>query len=284
MEGAQEKLILEMTDFAYSPAVPGGNTAQLPRAFVQFIGNCLKQGFKEQVGQLLDSTSSHIVTSLSPKSPVHMMETKSVEEFMQTLASTLQEHNMTPVPSVGDLIEALIRRYILVDAPTYPTKLLGWAHKPRGCKKDDCTDCKDLDIFLGATDETEARFSMHEKRRKHLECQLLMAYGFTPHLFQCTTDKKRSPHTLVVRKMHQGKEFDDDVKRYELQLNKLKERLRPLQQNYVEQVMGETRYRELVMLESTRTSDSGEQVAGHDEKTKADDSMGDSKPAKRRRK
>ncbi|EMR67058.1 putative 2og-fe oxygenase protein [Eutypa lata UCREL1] len=113
VEGAQEKLVLETTDFAYSPAVPGGNTAQLPRAFVQFIGNCLKQGFKEQVERLLDSTSSHI--------------------------------------------------------------------------------------------------------------------------------------------------------------------------DYVKQVMGETRYCELVMLESTRTSDSGDQVAEHDERTKADDSVGDSKPAKRRR-
>ncbi|KAK7752138.1 hypothetical protein SLS62_005882 [Diatrype stigma] len=275
-EAALEKLVLEMVDFS-APGY-GPNTAQVPRIFIQFLGNCLNAGFTEQVGRLLDSTSSSLIKSASKKkkSPPPMPnEVASVQEFLQALPNVLQEHKVPPRSSVGDLLEALLRGYILIGMPECPKRLPGWKYKPRGCRQANCVDCKSLDKFLGATNEWECRFSMNEKRRTHLQSQL------DPGPFHCTIDKTMTPYTLVVLKAGEGKDNEEDLKAYQSKLDRFRDKTKPIQHDYVKQLMGESRYRELVMLETPPSSEGASQPAKPVKRKKADDSANDPKPIRK---
>lgn len=229
---------------------------------------------------MLGSTSSCIVESAKEISSPTDTEVDSAREFLQALANILQEHEVPPFSFVRELFEALIGVYVLAGAPEYPKRLPGWAYKPKGCGKANCEDCKGLNRFLGAADEIEGRFSMNEKRRKHLEYSLPMR----PDFLRCTTDKRKMPYTLVITKVGEGKEFEEDLKSYQRSLDITRESTLPLRHDYVKRLLGESRYRELVLLETPEDSEGGIQLAERGKRKAADDFARDSNPDRRPRK
>ncbi|RYO80570.1 hypothetical protein DL764_009885 [Monosporascus ibericus] len=159
------------------------------------------------------------------------------------------------------------------DAPTPPRRLPGWAHRPRGCG---CEDCRDLDRFLSAADERVGRFTVNKDKRQHIEYRLPRYYGDkSREIFSCSLDQRRKPYTLVITKTRQGREFEEDTRVYRESLERFERRVRPLRLEYVEQSMGEARYRELVMLENLQVSTGQRPLAEQDEKRKADDPADD---------
>jgi hypothetical protein len=74
-----------------------------------------------------------------------------------------------------------------------PAKPTNWTRPTRGCG---CIHCKDLDAFLRSPNTQEFRCNSGVKPRAHLESMLIQDYGD----FKFETDKRRSPHTLIITK------------------------------------------------------------------------------------
>ncbi|RYP45224.1 hypothetical protein DL768_008417 [Monosporascus sp. mg162] len=273
VESAQPKLALETADFFIPKWDRNRNfTGRQSTSFGQCIEHCLQLGLGPQAERLLDASSQD--PSLSAGRPSnHPVDVGAVEELLRALASSLPRYGMRPLGCVGDLFATLLRTYVYADAPTPPRRLPGWAHRPRGCG---CEDCRDLDRFLSAADERVGRFSINKEKRQHIEYRLPRYYGHkSREIFSCSLDQKRKPYTLVITKTRQGREFEEDAREYRDRLERFEQRTRPLRQEYVEQSMGEARYRELVMLENLQDSTGQRSLAEQDEKRKAGDPADD---------
>ncbi|RYP83663.1 hypothetical protein DL770_005356 [Monosporascus sp. CRB-9-2] len=279
VESAQPKLALETADFFVPKWDRNRNFAgRQSTSFVRCIEHCLQLGLGAQAERLLDASSQG--PSLSAGRPSnHPVDVGAVEELLRALASSLPRYGMRPLGCVGDLFATLLRTYVYADAPTAPRRLPGWAHRPRGCG---CEDCRDLDRFLSAADERVGRFSVNKDKRQHIEYRLPRYYDKSREIFSCSLDQKRKPYTLVITKTRQGREFEEDAREYRETLEQFEQRVRPLRLKYVEQSMGEARYRELVMLENLQDSTSQRSLAEQDEKRKAGDPA-DDLPSKRSR-
>ncbi|RYP35809.1 hypothetical protein DL767_003664 [Monosporascus sp. MG133] len=250
VESAQPKLALETADFFIPKWDRNRNfTGRQSTSFAQCIEHCLQLGLGAQAERLLDASSQD--PSLSAGRPSkHPVDVGAVEELLRALASSLPRYGVRPLGCVGDLFATLLCTYVYADAPTPPRRLPGWAHRPRGCG---CEDCRDLDRFLGAADERVGRFSVNKEKRQHIEYRLPRYYGDkSREIFSCSLDQKRKPYTL-----------------------RFEQRVRPLRLEYVEQSMGEARYRELVMLENLQDPTGQRSLAEQDKKRKADDPADD---------
>ncbi|KAL8936703.1 MAG: hypothetical protein Q9211_004054 [Gyalolechia sp. 1 TL-2023] len=89
-----------------------------------------------------------------------------------------------------NILHEYVRRYIGVE----PARPLTWAQSRRACNGGSCGDCTMLNKFLTNPQEEVGRFSMAEKRRRHLE------YGLSGSGCTLSTERRGSPHTLVVTK------------------------------------------------------------------------------------
>ncbi|RYP23543.1 hypothetical protein DL765_001057 [Monosporascus sp. GIB2] len=272
VESAQSKLTLQTADFFVPKWDRNRNfTGRQSTDFARCIEHCLQLGLGEQAERLLDASSQD--PSLNAGRPSsHPVDVGAVEELLRALASSLPRYGVPPLCSVGDLFATLLRTYVYADAPTPPRRLPGWAHRPRGCG---CEDCRDLDRFLGAADEKVGRFSVNKEKRQHIEYRLPRYHDKSREVFSCSLDQKRKPYTLVVTKVRQGREFEEDAREYRERLERFEQRVRPLRLEYVEQSMGEARYRELVMLENLQDSEGGTQLDERDNKRKAGELVDD---------
>lgn len=93
-------------------------------------------------------------------------------------------------PFFKNILTEYVRRYIGVE----PAKPVTWAQPRRICSRGSCGDCAMLNRFLTNPKETVGRFSMGEKRRRHLE------YGLSGSGCTLGTERRGSPYTLVVTK------------------------------------------------------------------------------------
>ncbi|RYP79365.1 hypothetical protein DL769_002989 [Monosporascus sp. CRB-8-3] len=272
VESAQSKLALETADFFVPRRDRDRNfTGRQSASFARCIEHCLQLGLGAQAERLLDASSRD--PSLRAGRPSsHPVDVGAVEELLRALASSLPRYGMRPLGRVGDLFATLLRTYVYADAPTPPRRLPGWAHRPRGCG---CEDCRDLDRFLGAADEKVGRFSVNKEKRQHIEYRLPRFHDKSREIFSCSLDQKRKPYTLVVTKVRQGREFEEDAREYRERLERFEQRVRPLRLEYVEQSMGEARYRELVMLENLQDSEGGTRPDERDKKRNASEQVDD---------
>lgn len=161
------------------------------------IDYCRSVGLREEQEALKD----HMVTASKTIWP------EGFGSFFVPLLTHLvkiSERNSIPLneqsfrPFFKGILDNYVRRYVDFE----PRKPSDWAQERRGCGH--CGDCYGLGRFLTNPDQKVGRFSMAEKRRRHLEYKL--------HDSGCTLDTERrgSPYTLVVTKTL--KKWQDDHK------------------------------------------------------------------------
>lgn len=217
-------------------------------SFATLVSESLELGLVHQVDRLTETSCGRIQAT---DVDWGLMSKESAAAMLQALAFSLQDHKAPPTASAGTFFEVILRNCLLFKPLPYPKRPPGRTHRRRGCG---CGDCDALDTFLVSAEQASARFSMGEPRRKHLDSRLV------DNLFQRETDKSRVPHTLVVTKL--GKEFSEDLRQFRLWLQGLDRMMEPLRIEYVRELLGDSNYRELVLLETIRGGEPLPGVAG----------------------
>lgn len=183
------------------------------------------------------------------------MPTEFASKVLECLIDAAQKHQLPlPLAPLKDLFEVLVRKYLLFDAPTqYPPPPVGWTHKPRRCgdqyRTNSCPHCAELNQFLLASDQAQARFQRPATFRTHVERQLPKEF------FRCESGPSPNGgcYTLVVTKLKT--EYQDDVDQFLNKVARIDERVRffsTTAREYVEELLGDNLFRELVLLEKIR--------------------------------
>ncbi|KAI0479394.1 hypothetical protein GGR56DRAFT_690765 [Xylariaceae sp. FL0804] len=267
LEGLSAKLTLEITNFPRESWSTQAHKYQCAEAavlrnFVDLLDHALGLEFREQATALLDTSCTTVYQSLSqpkpkaqPKSTTNAQTNANpppsrvvVEGFLTHLLSTLDKHGFPAPPSCRTMLAQLLREVVTAGYPSSaPSPPRGWWHAPRACAAT-CAVCRPLDAFLGDAMLQTHEFRLATPGRQHLERQLPRA------LFDCATDKTHgTPYTLVVTK--RGTEFREVLERYRREVAVVERRVRPFRNRYVEELLGEDLYRELVLLQRPVSSE-----------------------------
>ncbi|RYP23854.1 hypothetical protein DL765_000931 [Monosporascus sp. GIB2] len=278
LDATLPKLRLEIDDFstsmaenqprvAYSLAPSWDYPTCAVANFVRYLDLFLRYDFRDQSKQLLELSCCHIVESLriassrpgagpsgivySGPEKIKYMPSSFVREFLEALVDVAEKHQLPEIPSLRELFEILFRRYILVGLPIFPPPPPGWAHKPRWCRapyrRDLCPHCAELNQFLAASDQAQARFTKAQTYRDHIEKQL------TRRFFRWWTEPssvRGVNSTLVVTKL--GTEYAEDVQQFLRSVATIEEDVRVFARDYVRRLLGDELYRELILLEKIR--------------------------------
>ncbi|RYP65001.1 hypothetical protein DL771_008498 [Monosporascus sp. 5C6A] len=278
LDATLPKLRLEIDDFstsmvenqphdAYPQALSWDYRTCAVANFVRYLDLFLRYDFRDLSQQLLEISCDHIVESLRNRSSkpgagpsgivrsapekIEYMPSFFVREFLESVVDIAEKHQLPEIPSLRKLFEILFRRYILVGLPIFPPPPPGWAHKPRWCRaqygRDPCPPCAELNQFLAASDQVQARFTNSQTYRDHIKKQL------TSQFFRWWTEPSsvRGVHsTLVVTKL--GTEYAEDVQQFLRSVATIEEGVRVFARDYVRRLLGEELYRELILLEKIR--------------------------------
>ncbi|TRX91662.1 hypothetical protein FHL15_007444 [Xylaria flabelliformis] len=225
--------------------------------FLDILERTLLHGLKSIAANLLDATWTNINACHKDEdtTPLKSYYKRIIECFLHRLGQILQGYKVSHLDSTRQIFTLLTRRGLYADVPSYPKKLPGWSHKPRGCG---CKDCDKLDDFLRAEDvsEFECKEPPYHIRNDRLPSSI----------FKLEFDPLSD--TLKISKL-QGKEFEDDISKYNWKVADLEERLKILRNEYMKELMGDAVYRELVMLEGVKGSKGAEKLTSADAKAQA---------------
>ncbi|KAF9879475.1 hypothetical protein CkaCkLH20_03018 [Colletotrichum karsti] len=252
------KLLITGEDLA-PIKVPYGTSAGIGplTEFVYRVNEGLSLGATESALQLLEAGCNNLVWTKAEWDPTTVMFNV-VKLFLKPLIITLQKHNVPSShhESIRSLFEVVIGEGLHRQLGPFPPPPVGWSYKPRRCRpaghpkmfgshgyQSQCTDCPSLEAFLTAPDQKVWRFSAAEPRRKHVESVLYECTRF----FNLSTERGRSPYTLVIEK--NGGEYQAEVEQWRTRLRGLESNLAPLRNDLVQTILGEDRYRELILLE-----------------------------------
>ncbi|KAI8243370.1 hypothetical protein K4K55_008427 [Colletotrichum sp. SAR 10_96] len=249
--------------------------------FAYRVNEGLTLGAAEEALQLLEAGCNTLVWTKSEWQP-SAVQANVVEKFLVPLMTTMQRHSI-PVENheaVRNLLEFIIGEGLLQQLGPFPPRPVGWTYKPRRCapyrgQRTVCRDCDELEVFLTASDQKVWRFAAAEARRKHINSLL---YG-TEKYFRMTTKRTRSPHTLVIEKT--GGEYKDEVAKWRRHVQAMASLLSPLRSDFLKNMLGESRYRELILLEPLLSQTDAGSVAGV--KREADEPAFGQRPATQRR-
>ncbi|KAI8295913.1 hypothetical protein K4K56_009440 [Colletotrichum sp. SAR 10_98] len=249
--------------------------------FAYLVNEGLTLGAAEEALQLLEAGCNTLVWTKSEWQP-SAVQANVVEKLLVPLMTTMQRHSI-PVENheaVRNLLEFIIGEGLLQQLGPFPPRPVGWTHKPRRCapyrgQRTVCRDCDELEVFLTASDQKVWRFAAAEARRKHINSLL---YG-TEKYFRMTTERTRSPHTLVIEKT--GGEYKDEVAKWRRHVQAMASLLSPLRSDFLKDMLGESRYRELILLEPLLSQTDSGSVAGV--KREADEPAFGQRPATQRR-
>ncbi|KAJ2976027.1 hypothetical protein NUW58_g8195 [Xylaria curta] len=219
--------------------------------FRLLIERCLKVGLNDSVIRLLDATWANIAPChADPGARPLNAEKAGIGSFLKRLGFLLEAHNFPHIYSTREIFRLLIRRYLYVEVPSYPQKLPGWSHKPRGCG---CAICAELDTFLQAEDVVTNDFP--EENTLHLLSRIrgtLLDRVLIP-----TPDGER---LFRINKVER-KEYQQELRSYRKQVSEFESHIKELRGDYLEGLLGEADYRELVMLEQVKGSEGAKQLA-----------------------
>ncbi|KAI0881085.1 uncharacterized protein GGS22DRAFT_197140 [Annulohypoxylon maeteangense] len=272
LDACTKRLVLQPQHFPASKYVtalnkPGGplnNSARTIKGVLGVIEQCFDMKLTNQATELLDMSCTNIYKACSKPEDNPLPGPIVARDFLLSLVLMLQKHGVTPFESFENMFMLFLREILASHPPTCPRPPHGWAHKPRPkCSQDgSCEDCKDLNDFLENPEMEVGEFCGDPDKRQHLERQLPM------RLFRCQSAKE--PEKLIVRKL--GNEFKEDMKDYKTKLSLFENRVRVLRCEYVESLLGEELYGELVLLKCIPDSD-GAKGSKHAEKRKAEDEL-----------
>ncbi|KAI2470828.1 hypothetical protein F4781DRAFT_159286 [Annulohypoxylon bovei var. microspora] len=275
LAGSLKKLALKIEDFPVSGYVTGvygplehlSEPASTIRDVIDVIDQGFDMGLNEQATELLDISCTTIY-QFCPKSGAKSAPGPLVvRDFLRSLVSVLQKHQVTPPESFKNMFIVLLRNILVSHPPKCPKPLRGWTHKSRPSayhrgNLQSCKDCEELDAFLRNADQEVHVFRMAEYRRRHLRERLPL------DLFDCQADMTQKPQRFIVRKL--GKEFKQEMTEYKISLNSFEDNVRILRCEWVKSLLGEDLYDELILLKNIPESD-GAQLVKRAEKRKPEE-------------
>ncbi|KAJ0109209.1 hypothetical protein J7T55_009540 [Diaporthe amygdali] len=213
--------------------------------FIELVGVCLASGFTDEALNLTQNIKPNPRQQQLERhhGPVHFMNQPNLAlKLVRRLGDLLELHKAPFMESLRNVFEDLLRNYALSPFPVYPTRSVGWAHRPRGCNAA-CGACRDLDLFLTDPQQQVGRFWLLKKARDHVEMRL--PRGF----FRLTVDPGSKPHALLVYKISQDGEFREAVVAWERSAGFLQNSTKDLRKEHFRKILGDDLYRELVLLE-----------------------------------
>lgn len=223
---------------------------QLLELSCENVGEAIRKGPEKRITNTVSSSKWHIGYGASLErnaKKIEDMPSLFATEVLESLVDVAEKHNFPPLPSLEGLFEVIFRKYIIVGAPTYPPKPVGWAHKPRRCTPyRDCPHCTELNRLLCANDQAQARFQQPANFRTHIERQLPKEF------FRCESGPSPNGgcYTLIITKL--GTEYQDDLNQFLQKVARLDESVRVFARDYVQKLLGDELYRELILLEKIR--------------------------------
>ncbi|KAI1206309.1 uncharacterized protein F4807DRAFT_463799 [Annulohypoxylon truncatum] len=275
LDESAKKLALQIQDFPVSGYVTGmleprgflSEPAATIRDVIEVIDQCFDLGLIEQATDILDTSCTNIYQYCPKPRTKSIPGPMIIRDFLLSLVAVLQKHQVTPPESSKNMFIILLRNILVFNPPKWPKPPRGHAHKPRPkCYKSTelhpCKDCEDLNAFLKSPDMDVCEFRMAQYRQRHLQEQL------PPELFSCHSEQK--PAKLIVRKL--GKEHKQEMKEYKTNLTAFEDHVRALRCEYVESLLGEELYGELVLLKDIPDSD-GAKLVKRGEKRKPEEEV-----------
>lgn len=168
-------------------------------------------------------------------------EWKLMFQFLESVATVLMRHDIIHLhDSAKPFFNSVLQTAAEYINHSKPEEPLDWAQEPLDqietrfdrfggyCReKCSCEPCNALRLFVADPKERIGRFSYPERTRKHLQYQLDFRN------FEFDTEKKRSPHTLVVtktRNKHKSdlREWQNSINAMRTYLDRLDTLLEPL--------------------------------------------------------
>ena len=214
--------------------------------FYRMLEGGYKIGAGEETTKVLDETCTYLMTAIDSWL-VNAATMPFLQQVLVPLAIRLRTHKIQPISSVGGFYEACLGEVHKQLIPTKPRSIPNdWKHKPRTCPyqvpqlRGPCEDCKRLNVFLASRDARTWSFPAGQARRRHVSNIL------PDDLFTQTTQQTK-PQTLVVTKKET--EYNRMVGSYQRAVQAVRDMLEPLQSPYLQELLGEEKYFELVKLE-----------------------------------
>jgi hypothetical protein len=190
---ALETLLESRPSYAQISAVNQGGLAAkeacaiVPDTLAHCIAACIRHKWDDVFGHL----QAKIVADVNriPAAEFRFLWLPCLRKIIHTL-----EANNIPLstPEYQQLARVILEAYINKYIGTEPSGAVDHRQKPVACS---CQDCSGLNAFLTGNEKV-GRFSMSERRRRHLE------YKLGDSRFGCTlnTESRGRPYTLVVTK------------------------------------------------------------------------------------
>ncbi|KAF5669023.1 2OG-Fe(II) oxygenase [Fusarium heterosporum] len=228
---------LEPTGAAWSIDVPKHDLVCGP--FVRLMTECYLIGAVEGASQIIAETFSNMVKAKpkwllvrDPFGVIHCLITPIIQFFAEGRSPT--------IPAVIEVLELLVRKIIRIDLAKQTQRPGSWVFRERGCGF--CNDCAELNHFLTSSEMTSWTFAGSTSRRLHVE----HAIGMDGSLSVMTIPHSSHPILQVVKFKPQ-----DQVSLQSWSFNHggLTQVLQPLQGEFMKGVLGEQRYREIILLE-----------------------------------
>ncbi|KAI1848005.1 hypothetical protein JX266_006118 [Neoarthrinium moseri] len=240
-------------DFAQAPTTPKflikQEALRYPTNFLLLVDSCFRHPhqLRNMAKELLESTCAPLVESQR-----HWPDRiGSVDEFLSTIMLVYNRNTQSLSPAVKTFWAAVFRTYVIGAVPAYPKQLPGLQHRARGCSDASRRDCRDLDEFLLSTTERTFELKANEKRRRHVADRLPGGlYGNIVFKIETNT-RSKSPYTLISTNMP-SKEFQHDLASYRRQLAVIRDKVEPYRQDYINKLLGDDMYDELIMLNKIR--------------------------------
>ncbi|KAI0201670.1 hypothetical protein F4808DRAFT_469332 [Astrocystis sublimbata] len=219
--------------------------------FFNVLERCFVHGLQSIAAQLLDASWANMdACHKDEHSKPLTAYVENVEYFVGHWSGRLQKYDAVSQDSTRQLLTLLIRRYIYSRAPSCPVELTSWSFKPRGCG---CSLCKELDKFLQAEDESERIFEFVEVSQPHI------SYRLPKTFFKVECNFGLEHKDLKVSKLP-GKEFEESLREYRLRFDRFEATFANLRNDYMKELLGDTVYREIVMLEGLKASQGAKQL------------------------
>ncbi|KAK5256442.1 hypothetical protein LTR16_003262 [Cryomyces antarcticus] len=202
------------------------------------LGQCISLGLTNEVEMLLDNTASQL-NNISESSVNYI-----TFPLLKQLLHVWKEGGVDLAnPAYETFFQRVIATKIMRCVKMEPVMPADWSQRPQGCG---CEDRRKLDRFLTSPTAKFERFAIKESRRKHLERQLNSCSNFSR-----TTDRGRSPYSLVITKSRGG--WRGEHQAWETRFRNTARTLRSLGDDEMKQLLA-GRWEEFMELRAVKSS------------------------------
>jgi hypothetical protein len=218
-----------------------------PNHFMKILDAIWSLGMRHEVFRLVEALS------LPANDDCFLQEWKSVSQFLVQLVTFLEARNDPSLTSsAAPKLEVILSNLLAGARHKLPPPPNGWSRNPT--TKCVCQDCLALNRFLRNPRLKSERFTMAERRRKHLQ------YNLDSRDYEFATECNKTPYTLVITKT--GSAYTMELAAWRLEVDERRQSLKPLRGDFMRAITGE-RYEELVLMNLDAPSSVGPSTQTH---------------------